>query len=887
MNRPNEWISPRTAGAAEAGLRTVDAVRVLFAEDVQTDAELSVRELKRAGMRVSFRIADTEDSFRAALHEFRPDVILSDFSMPQFDGMSALYLARELAPETPFLFVSGTLGEEYAIRALKNGATDYVLKTNLIRLPAAIERALAEATERASRREMQARLDDLHERMRAIFETLPDAVWSIALPAQRLIYISPAASVVFGHAPEEFEADAELRRRIVHAADRERVDRVWAQLRAGTPYESEYRIELPDGRTRWILERAHAVNDATGVPVRLDGIARDVTEHVAQRERLARLARIRELLGATNAAIVRLRARHELLAEFCRIAVDIGGFVAGRVVELEPGTQRLKVAVATDAAETLGRVVEEYNQDPQGSRSLLAEALRTGQPAVSNEADSDLRAMLRDLHGRRNIRSVGCFPLVVADRTEGALVVAARERGVFDDAELHLLAEVANNLSFALERARQQERLDFLAYYDPATGLANRKLFCERLDQAVSSSADSGRLVALLVFDIDRFKTINDTLGMAAGDRLLQDFARRLQAVAGERLGCGRLGANEFGLLVPNVTHSEEVGRLLTTEVTALLDTIIEFEGRELRVAARAGVALCPEDGTNAELLLRNAEAALKKAKASAERFVFYAPSLNARVAERLDLESKVRRAVDRLEFAMHYQPKLRLADRTITGVEALLRWPGASADIASPVRFVPVLEETGLIEPVGRWLLREAVSTYRAWRAAGLPAPRIAVNVSAAQLRRSDFVDTVRAALAGSGECGLDLEITESLLMENIEESCEKLRKVRELGVHIALDDFGTGYSSLGYLSKLPIDVLKIDRSFVHGMTDRADEASIVAAMISLGKTLNLTVVAEGVETEDEARLLRLLHCDQIQGYLFSAPVSREALEELLRRHG
>ena len=859
------------------------AIRVLLAEDVPTDAELAVRELKRAGMRITCRVADTEETFRRALTEFGPQVILSDFSMPQFDGMAALHLARELAPDTPFLFVSGTLGEDYAIRALKNGATDYVLKTNLIRLPAAVERALSDSRERTSRREMQAGLDDLRERMRAIFETLPDAIWSIALPDERLIYMSPAARNVLGHTPEEFAADVSLARRIVHAQDRARADEAWAGLHAGKRYEIEYRIILPDGTARWIQERAHRVCGADGTAVRLDGIARDVTEQIAQRERLARLARIRELLGETNAAIVRLRDRSELFTELCRIAVDIGGFLGGRVVDFEPGSGRLRIAVETRGWDPLGEVVAAYNADPQGAQSLLAEALRSGQPVVSNDLASDPRVGVRDGQRPEAVRSVGHFPLLVDKRVEGALIVVASERHVFDEAEVRLLSELASNLSLALERGQQQQRIDYLAYYDSLTGLPNRKLFYERLDQALVG-ARAKRKVALVVFDVERFKTINETFSMAAGDRVLQDFAQRLTALSRERFGVGRLGANEFGLLLPKVGDSEEIGRLLNQEAETLLDTIIPFDGRELRVAARAGVAICPEDGADADTLLRNAEAALKKAKAGAERYVFYAPSLNARVAERLELESKLRRAVERLEFTLHFQPKVQLSDRRITGVEALLRWPGAPKEMASPARFVPVLEETGLITRLGAWLMREAVATHRDWRAKGLPAPRIAVNVSAHQLRGRDFVAEVRDAIAGGGEdCGLDLEITETVLMESIEESRDKLQQVRDLGVHIALDDFGTGYSSLGYLSKLPIDTLKIDRIFVHGMTEKADDASIVSAMISLGKALNLTIVAEGVETEEQARLLKLLRCHQMQGYLFSKPIPKEQLEDLL----
>ena len=858
------------------------AVRVLLAEDVAADAELSVRELKRAGLRIDWRVADSEASFRRLLFEFDPQVILSDFSMPNFDGMAALNLARDLVPDVPFLFVSGTLGEEYAIRALKSGATDYVLKTNLIRLPAAVERALSDAAERAARREMQARFDSLHERMHSIFETLPDAIWSISTRDAKQIYMSPAAHSVLGRSPQEFAVDGGLRTRIVHPGDSVRVEQAWALLRTGKPYEIEYRIQLPDESVRWVHERAQRVCGVDGMPVRIDGITRDITERVAERERLARLARIRELLGATNAAIVRLRERNELFAEFCRIAVDIGGFLGGRVVDFDSGTGRLRVAVATDGWESLGQVVAAYNRDPAGSESLLAEALRSGQPIVSNDLAADLKGRRRDWDLPGAVRSLGYFPLFIGKRIEGALAVVAAECDVFDDAEVRLLAELAANLSLALERGQQQQRIDYLAYYDILTGLPNRRLFYDRLDQALALR-DAAK-VALITFDVERFKTINETFSLAAGDRVLQDFAQRLNQFARDRFVLGRLGANEFALLMPRVGDSGEVGRLLIQEAASLLDSIIEFDGRELRLAVRAGVAMSPEDGTDADTLLRNSAVALRKAKAGNDRFVFYAPSLNARVAERLELESKLRRAVERFDFALHYQPKVRLSDRRITGFEALLRWPGASPEMASPARFVPVLEETGLIDRLGPWLMREAVKTYRGWRDKGFAAPRIAVNVSAAQLRSREYLMEVCDAVGGGSEdCGLDLEITESVLMESIDESREKLRQVRELGVRIALDDFGTGYSSLGYLSRLPIDTLKIDRTFVHGMTEKADDASIVSAMISLGKALNLTIVAEGVETEEQARLLRLLRCHEMQGFLFARPQPKEEIEYLL----
>jgi EAL domain-containing protein (putative c-di-GMP-specific phosphodiesterase class I) len=319
-----------------------------------------------------------------------------------------------------------------------------------------------------------------------------------------------------------------------------------------------------------------------------------------------------------------------------------------------------------------------------------------------------------------------------------------------------------------------------------------------------------------------------------------------------------------------------------------LLDTAHEIDGRELRVAMKAGAALFPDDGEDADALMRNAEAALRKAKGTGDRFLFYTPHLNARVAERLDLEAKLRRAAERGEFELHYQPKVDLGDGRITGVEALLRWRDAERGAVSPAQFVPVLEETGLIGQVGLWVMREAVTAHRALAQGGRAAPRIAVNVSAIQLRGQGFVDDVRAVLGGAGEAaGLDLEITESLLMENIDESLRKLRVVRDLGVHIALDDFGTGYSSLAYLSRLPIDTVKIDRGFVHNMVDKAEDTSIVSAILSLAHALKLKAVAEGVESEEQAELLRLLLCDEMQGYLFSPAVPMDKLETLLRARG
>jgi EAL domain-containing protein (putative c-di-GMP-specific phosphodiesterase class I) len=336
--------------------------------------------------------------------------------------------------------------------------------------------------------------------------------------------------------------------------------------------------------------------------------------------------------------------------------------------------------------------------------------------------------------------------------------------------------------------------------------------------------------------------------------------------------------------MLPKIGSAENVARGL--EASNAFGAPFGIEGHEIRVTAKTGIAVFPDDGGDADALLRNAEAALKRAKETGERYLFYAPSINARVAEQVELEHRLRKAVEAGELFPHFQPKIDLATGQIVGLEALMRWQGPDGKLVSPARFVPVLEQTGLILEAGQQILAAARAQYAAWLAQGLAAPRIAVNVSAVQLRRRSFVQDVLQALGGGAADGggVDLEVTESLLMTEVDESIRKLRELREMGLRMALDDFGTGYSSLSYLSKLPLDTLKIDRSFVHGMTENADYTSIISAIISLAQALRLKVVAEGVETEQQAQLLRLLRCEQAQGFLFSKPLPAEAIEPLLK---
>jgi diguanylate cyclase (GGDEF)-like protein len=601
------------------------------------------------------------------------------------------------------------------------------------------------------------------------------------------------------------------------------------------------------------------ITGENGAPERVDGLTRDVTEQLEQRNRLARLSRIRDFAGAVNAAIVRLRERQALFEEFCRIAVAHGGMLAARVFDFAGPDGKLRLAVTTEGT-------------PSAVDDIVREALRLGRPTISNEAgDAD---------------SAACLPLLVDGKPAAAVVLLAAEPGYFDEEEMRLLGELGANLSFALELLAKQEQLTYVALYDTLTGLPNRTLFHERLSQAIASAHGGDGRLALALIDLERFKAINDTLGQPMGDRVLQAVARRLEEQAGDLNRVARLGSNLFALMFPAISGAEEVARRREGGGAQLLGGPLHNGGPAGRRAAHAGHPRFPDDGREAGALFRNAEAALKRAKETGERYLFYAPQINARVSEQVELEARLRKAVENGELHLHYQPKVDLVTRRIVGLEALMRWNGADGQPVSPAKFVPVLEETGLILEAGRQAIAAASAAHRAWQARGLRPPRIAVNVSALQLRRRSFVADVGAALgpgAAADGGGVDIEITESLLMDEVDESIRKLRELRDLGVHIALDDFGTGYSSLAYLSQLPVDALKIDRSFVHGMTQRAGDTSIISTIISLAQSLRLKVVAEGVESEQQAELLRLLRCDQAQGYLFSRPVPPAQAEVLL----
>ena len=746
-------------GAAGKAVTATRVLRLLIVEDVTAEAELAVRHLVSGGISCAPRTVADERQFRAALKQFRPHVILSDFTLPAFDGLTALDIARREAPDVPFIFLSGTIGEERAIEALQRGAVDYVLKTNPARLVPAVRRALREVQERTRRR----------------------------------------------------------------AAERE----------------------------------------------------------------IARLTRSLKMQSGINSAVIRIRDRDELLREACRLAYEVGGYDRAAMFMVaadgRSATPWHSLGVGPPPGQTLPVITIGDGTEPD--TTLTGQALRTGEIALCADlAHTEPPIASRERLLEVGLRSLVALPLIVGGVRIGALALGSRETHVVSDEELSLLQDITANLSFALRYLQQEGKAQYLTSFDPLTGLAKRALFCQRLDQRLAHRAALEGAPTVVAFDVMHLSKVNDSFGRHAGDLLLQVVAKRLKYHVEDDERMGYLGGGTFVLVLPQDATSAE-------SVTSLLDNTVfgepfHIEGRVLRTSFRSGIARSPADGDDGNTLAQRAEAALKQAKEAGEQYLHYQIEMHSDIAERLALEHRLRAALDERQFVLHYQPQVNLATGLIDGVEALLRWQDPERGLVFPGQFLPVLESSGMIVTVGDWVLRQAAEDSLRWRRAGLGPLRIAVNVSAQQIRRRSFVEQVLAAAQPclGGGCGIDLEITETGLLHDVEGASRKLRELRSAGLRIALDDFGTGYSSLGLLSKLPVDLVKIDRSFITGLPQDKASVTLVSSVIGLASAFGLRVVAEGVETDGQLEILRKMGCDQSQGYLHSRPVAAEQFERLLR---
>jgi diguanylate cyclase (GGDEF)-like protein/PAS domain S-box-containing protein len=424
------------------------------------------------------------------------------------------------------------------------------------------------------------------------------------------------------------------------------------------------------------------------------------------------------------------------------------------------------------------------------------------------------------------------------------------------------------------------------AQHDVVTNLPNRLLLSDRITQSIALAFRQHRPLAVIFLDLDRFKYVNDSLGHASGDELLQSVSRRLLASVRGSDTVSRLGGDEFVILLSEITQAVDAATS-AKKILLALSAPHSIGGQDVHIVGSIGISVYPEDGRDAETLIKNADTAMYNAKESGRNnFQYFKAEMNLKAVERQSLEGSLRRALEREEFLLHYQPKVNLETGEITGVEALVRWQQPDRGLLPPSQFVSIAEDCGLIIQIGRWVLYEACRQAREWQDAGLPFKRVSINVSAVEFRDKSFVEYVRAILSETGLEAryLDLELTEGVLMEDAESTAAILQALKTMGVHLAVDDFGTGYSSLSYLQRFPIDVLKIDQSFVHRITDDPDDSAIVSAIIDMGKNLKLRVIAEGVETREQLAFLQAQHCAEGQGYLFSRPLAAAQFARLLQ---
>ena len=550
-------------------------------------------------------------------------------------------------------------------------------------------------------------------------------------------------------------------------------------------------------------------------------------------------------------------------------------------------------AAGPTAASALQVRVSANVMRPEG-HGLSGRAIRSRQACIANDylADSSVKAF-HDRARRDGANSGGAFPLFAQGRVVGVMIFISLEKETFTPEFAELLQRLVDNVSFALEnfdrvdeKARADERIEYLASHDSLTHLPNREMFNGMLRRAIDAAARYQRQFALLFIDLDRFKVINDSLGHDAGDMLLVEIGGRLRRALRSSDVVARLGGDEFVVILEEAAERPEVERI-AGDLLSILSQPLQLSGHECHTTASIGIAMYPTDGTDIQTLTKNADMAMYLAKEDGKNgFRFFTKEFKTQSIERLKLESALRRALERDQFSLHYQPKVDMASGQITGVEALLRWNHPELGTVSPGQFIPLAEETGLIVPIGRWVLKEACAQNMAWQRRGLRPVTMAVNLSPRQFADPHLLQDVDEALVASGMSAvlLQLEVTESMVMRNVSRAIKVLDAIQSRGIRLAIDDFGTGYSSMSLMKQFPIDTIKIDRSFVRDLPVDSEDQAIAQAIISMGKALGMTVIAEGVETLEQEAFLRSHACDEMQGFLFSKPLPAKQLADLLR---
>ncbi|HVK54415.1 MAG TPA: EAL domain-containing protein [Burkholderiales bacterium] len=805
--------------------------RILLLEDDPADVELLLRALQSAAFPCTTTVVDSEPDFTFALDQFVPDIILSDFTLPEFDGLSALRIARNKCPDTPFIFVSGATGEQRAIEALTYGACDYVLKNNLMHLGPALRRAIQN---KAKQNLAEKKGGASGEQLRLIMESVKDMIALLDTEGKRL-YCSHSYEKLFDDVTKLVGTDSFGE---IHPEDVERIRALFYDtVLTGGEHRAQFRLLLKDNSVRFIESQGSVIRDFTGKVAEVVVVSRDITEQRKSSEALRLAASALENIAES----VIITDTERSIISVNKAFSAITGFAPEEVIGKKPDFLRCATYEENFYATIWGEVRE------------------TGR-------------WKGEIRSRRKGGEV--YPELVS-------ISAVRdESGIIT----HYVSVASDITKFKQDEAR----LDFFAHSDPLTRLPNRTRFQDRCEQMLIRTRPRRGIVGLLFIDLDNFKTVNDSLGHSAGDSLLQAAAERLGECLRDGDVVSRQGGDEFAVLLDELRDPQDAA-LVAEKLLHVLSKPFLLGGHKIFISASIGISCYPQDGIDVDTLLKNADAAMYRAKEHGRNaYQFFSPEMNGQALETLLMTNCLRSAIERQEFLLYYQPRIELSSGRITAVEALIRWRHPERGLVSPATFIPLAEKTGLIGPIGEWVLRTACIQARVWQNRYSYPIKMAVNLSAYQFRQPNLVEQIASVLK---ETGLDpnlleLEITEGMVMHEPERVEKVLMELKEMGITISLDDFGTGYSSLSYLKRFSINSLKIDQSFVRDIPGDANDCAITQAIIALAKSLQLNVVAEGIEKEQQLAFLHANGCEEGQGYLFSRPQPAPDLEELLSKN-
>ncbi len=751
---------------------------------------------------------------------------------------------------------TGQAGQTPELRVIADyDINDYREKTDLTsqKLISAVTSALRSFRDLKTIQELAANLRKERESLARAQKIAHLGNWDW-YPATDTLLWSDELYRIFGLSPNHKKITHDRFMESVHPADRERVETALDESlsNADIPYRLEFRLLLPNGKPRHVNSIGEVTFDGTGKAIQMSGTIHDITDRKEAEEHLHIATTV------FGGAMAEVEEQLSITAKVFENAIE-GILITdphGTIVSINPAFTSITGFSAEEVIGQTPRILHSDRQEKSFYENMWRQIREQG-------------FWKGELWNRR--RNGEAFPLaetITAIRNKNGELI--NYVGVFHDLT-HIKAK--------------EQALHFQTYHDSLTGLPNRDLFQDRLNQAIGNAHRNKSKVLVLFFDLDSFKNVNNSLGHTAGDQLLQDVSTRLRFFIREGDTLARLGSDTFAIILREVKQPRDA----LTVVRKLTDAIskrFHILDNDLYITTSIGITLYPDDGNSAEILIKNADIALARAKKSGhDSFQYYKPEMGEQAGRRMNLENKLRLTLERDEFILHYQPRVAIESGRIVGMEALVRWNQAESGLVSPGEFIPVAEETGLIIPLGEWILETACRQNKQWLDAGFGPLKISVNLSARQFRAQGLLDMIAGKLEISRlpADSLELEITESMVMDNVERAIDTLEKLRELGLNIAVDDFGTGYSSLNYLKRFPIHTLKIDQSFIRDLTNDSDDAAITSAVIALGRNLRLNIVAEGVETKEQLVFLRSQSCNELQGYYYSRPLDAESFTRLL----